>query len=71
MHHGTFTKAGVTKVAQDPAHRTLLKFTGWREEDPETLKGASLAAAVEAAGIPAEGTADEKRLALRKAAQQA
>ncbi|ABS03199.1 hypothetical protein Krad_1713 [Kineococcus radiotolerans SRS30216 = ATCC BAA-149] len=67
--HGTFTKDGVTKVAQDPAHRTLLIFTGWGEVDPATLKGASLAAAVEAAGVPNEGTADDKRVALRKATQ--
>lgn len=54
----------VVEVSPEHAAILLAQVDNWHPADPDVLKGAALAAALDDAGLPATGTADEKRAAL-------
>lgn len=54
----------VVEVSAEHAAILLAQVDNWHQGDPDVLKGAALAAALEVAGLPATGTADDKRAAL-------
>jgi hypothetical protein len=54
----------VVEVSAEHAAILLQQVDNWHPGDPGVLKGAALAAALVDAGLPATGTADDKRAAL-------